>query len=80
MVSFQYQNGGYKKEGGSLVSRFCCNRKGRNGFKIREEILIACKRQVLYEKSGEGCPEKWWIRLSLKTFKVRLEEALINLI
>lgn len=57
MVAFRYQNGGYKKEGGNLVSRFCCNRKGGNGFKIREETLIGYKRQVFYEKSGEALEE-----------------------
>lgn len=33
---FQYLKGGYKKEGGRIVSRVCCARTRGNDFKLKE--------------------------------------------
>ncbi|KFW00808.1 hypothetical protein N327_00603, partial [Fulmarus glacialis] len=84
IAAFQYLKGAYKKVGGELFSRACCNRTRGNGFKLKESRL----RLDIKKKFFTMRVVKHWHRLprevvdatSLETFKVRLDGALSNLI
>ena len=83
-AAFQYQKGSYKKEGDRLFSRVCCDRTRRNGFKLKERRFVLHIKNKLFTVRVE----RHWNRLSrdvvdtlsLKTIKVRLDQALSNLI
>ena len=76
-AAFRYLNRGCKKEGDRLFSRLCCDRT--------REMVSYLKRGAFnplqwgWWGTGAGCPEKW-DALSLETLKVRLDQALSNLI
>jgi len=36
IAAFQYLKGTYKEYGDKLFSKACCNRRGGNGFKLKE--------------------------------------------
>ncbi|KAK4828190.1 hypothetical protein QYF61_024439 [Mycteria americana] len=89
IAAFQYLKGAFKKDGGKLFSRACCDvwlkplPRG-NGFKL-EEVRF---RLDIRKKFFMMRVVKHWHRLprevvdapSLETFKVRLDGALSNLI
>ncbi|KAK4816742.1 hypothetical protein QYF61_022294 [Mycteria americana] len=81
---FQYLKGAYKKDGDKLFSRACCDGTRGNGFILKEGRF----RLDIRKKFFTMRVVKHWNRLprevvdapSLETFKVRLDEALSNLI
>jgi len=83
-VAFQYLKRTYRKDGGRLFSRACCDRTRGNGFKLKEGKF----RLDIRKKFFMMRVVKHWHRLrravvdspSLETFKVRLDGALSNLI
>ncbi|KFQ84023.1 hypothetical protein N337_06194, partial [Phoenicopterus ruber ruber] len=84
IAAFQYLKRAYKKDGEKLFSRACCDRTRGNGFKLEEGRY----RLDIRKKFFTMRVVKHWHRLprevvdapSLETFKVRLDEALGNLI
>jgi len=83
-VAFQYLKGSDRKEGDRLFSRVCGDRTRGNGFKFKE-----CRfRLDIRKKSFIVRVARHWNRWprdvvdtpSLRTFKVRLNQALGNLI
>jgi len=84
IMAFQYLKGDYKKDGGKHFSKVCCGRTRGNGFKLKEGRY----RLDIRKKYFVMRVVKHWHRLPrevvdapfLETFKVRLDEALSNLI
>ncbi|KFM09505.1 hypothetical protein AS27_09036, partial [Aptenodytes forsteri] len=84
LAASQYLKGAYKKDGGKLFSRACCDRTRGNGFKLKGGRF----RLDIRKKFFTLRVVKHWPRLpgevvdapSLETFKVRLDGALSNLI
>ncbi|KFM09522.1 hypothetical protein AS27_09055, partial [Aptenodytes forsteri] len=84
LAAYQYLKGAYKKGGGKLFSRACCDRTRGNGFKLKGGRY----RLDIRKKFFTLRVVKHWPRLprevvdapSLETFKVRLDGALSNLI
>jgi len=80
MAAFQYSKGSYRKEGDRFFSRVCGNRTRGNVFKLREGRF----RLDMRKKSFTVRVVRHWHRLvdapSLQSFKVRLDQALGNLI
>jgi len=83
-VAFQYLQGAYKKDGGRLFSRACCERTRGNGFKLK----VGRFRLDIRKKFFRVRVVKHWNRLPrevvdapfMEAFKVRLDRALSNLI
>ncbi|KFQ61821.1 hypothetical protein N334_02782, partial [Pelecanus crispus] len=83
-AAFQYLKGAYRKDGGNLFSKACCDRTRNNGFKLNKNRF----RLDIRKKFFTMRMVKHWNRLprevveapSLQTFKVRLDRALSNLI
>ncbi|KFM06356.1 hypothetical protein AS27_02319, partial [Aptenodytes forsteri] len=82
--AFQYLTGAYRKDGGKLFSRACCNRTKGNGFKLKERRFRLDIRKKLFTmrvvKHWNRLPREVVDAPSLETFKVRLDGALSNLI
>ncbi|KFQ50575.1 hypothetical protein N334_13145, partial [Pelecanus crispus] len=84
IAAFQYLKGAYRKDGGNLFSKACCDRTRNNGFKLKKDRFRLDIRKKFFTMSAV----KHWNRLprevveapSLETFKVRLDGALSNLI
>ena len=84
IVAFQYLKQHYRKEGDRLFSRICGDRTRGNGFKLKEGIF----RLDIRNKSFNVRVVRHRNRLSrdvfgapsLETFKVRLNQALGNVI
>ncbi|KFQ65924.1 hypothetical protein N334_01816, partial [Pelecanus crispus] len=84
IATFQYLKGAYRKDGGNLLSKTCCDRTRSNGFKIKKNRF----RLDIRKKFFPMRVVKHWNRLprevveapSLATLKVRLDGALSNLI
>ncbi|KFM09028.1 hypothetical protein AS27_14835, partial [Aptenodytes forsteri] len=85
IAASQYLKGAYKKDGGKLFSRACCDRARGNGFKLKGGRFRLDRRKKFFTLRVV----KHWHRLptrevvdapSLETFKVRLDGALSNLI
>jgi len=84
VAAFQYLKGSCRKEGDRLFSGVCGDRTRGNGFKLREGRF----RLDIRKKSFTVKVVRHWNRLSrdivdassLKTFKVRLDQVLGNLI
>ena len=83
-AAFQYLKGVYRKYGENLFSKACCDRTRSKGFKLREgKFGLDVKKRFFIMRVG-----KHWNRLprevveasSLEAFKVKLDEALNNLI
>ncbi|KFP57800.1 hypothetical protein N322_12596, partial [Cariama cristata] len=82
--AFQYLKGAYMRDGNRLFSRVCCDRTRGNGFKLKKGRF----RSDIRKKFFTMRVVKHWNRLpreviegpSLEAFKVRLDEALSNLI
>jgi len=84
LMAFQYLKGAYKKDGDKLISRTCCERTRCNGFKLQEGRFILDIRKKFFTmrvvRYWNGLPGEVIGAPSLETFKVRLDEALSNLI
>ncbi|KFW62887.1 hypothetical protein AS28_02563, partial [Pygoscelis adeliae] len=84
IAAFQYFKGAYKKDGGKLFSRACCDRTRGNGFKLkggRSRLDIRKKFFTLrVVKHWPRLPREVVDAPSLETFKTRLDGALSNLI
>ncbi|PKU33328.1 hypothetical protein llap_16368 [Limosa lapponica baueri] len=84
IVAFQYLKGAYKKAVEGLFATACSNRTRGNGFKLEQGRFRLDIRKKFFTMGVV----RHWNRLprevveapSLETFKVRLDEALSNLI
>ena len=83
-MAFQYLNGIYRKKGDRLFSRVCGDRTRGNDFKLREGRFRLDMRKrfsiVRVMRPWNRLPRVVVLALSLETFKVRLDQALGNLI
>ncbi|KFW66679.1 hypothetical protein AS28_14386, partial [Pygoscelis adeliae] len=92
IAASQYLKGAYKKDGGKLFSRACCDRTRGNGFKLNGFSQVTSDkgrfRLDIRKKFFTLRVVNHWHRLprevvdapSLETFQVRLDGALSNLI
>ncbi|KAK4815902.1 hypothetical protein QYF61_009953 [Mycteria americana] len=84
IAAFRYLKGAYRKDGDRVFNKGCCDRTRSNGFKLREGRLRLDLRKTFFtvrvEKHWNRLPREVVEAPSLETFKVRLEEALSNLI
>ncbi|KAK4826189.1 hypothetical protein QYF61_006133 [Mycteria americana] len=84
IAAFQYLKGAYKKDGDKLFSRACCDRTTGNAFKRKEGRFRLDVRKKFFivrvVKHWTWLPREVVDAPSLETFKVRLDEALSNLI
>ncbi|KFM10245.1 hypothetical protein AS27_12833, partial [Aptenodytes forsteri] len=84
LAACQYLKGAYKKDGGKLLSRACCNRTRGNGFKLKGGRFRLDTRKKFFTlrvvKHWHRFPREVVDAPSLETFQVRLDGALSNLI
>ncbi|KFW69418.1 hypothetical protein AS28_06260, partial [Pygoscelis adeliae] len=84
LASYQYLKGAYKKDGGKLFGRACCDRTRGNGFKLKGGRFRLDIRKKFFTlrvvKHWQRLPREGVDAPSLETFKVRLDGALSNLI
>ena len=81
-MAFQYLKGGCKKEQDKLFSRAYCDRTRGNGFTLKEgRFRLVIREKFLNTKCGEALEQvAQRCGRCLKTFKIRLEGALSNLV
>ena len=80
-AAFQYLKGSYRKEWDRLFSRVSCNKTRGNGFKFKEGKFRLNIRKTSFTEGGEALKQfAQRDATSLETFKVRLDQALGNLI
>ncbi|KFW73739.1 hypothetical protein AS28_13382, partial [Pygoscelis adeliae] len=84
IAAYQYLKGAYKKDGGKLFSRACCDRTRGNGFKLKGGRFRLDIRKKFFTlrvvKHWKRLPREVVDAPSPKTFEVRLDGALSNLI
>ncbi|KFM09824.1 hypothetical protein AS27_06446, partial [Aptenodytes forsteri] len=84
LAAYQYLKGAYKKDGGKLFSRACCDGTRGNGFKLKEGRLRLDRRKKFFTlrvvEDWPRLPREVVDAPSLETFKVRLDGALSNVI
>ncbi|KFM07604.1 hypothetical protein AS27_08537, partial [Aptenodytes forsteri] len=84
LAASQYLKGAYKKDGGKLFSRACCDRTRGNGFKLQGGRFRLDIRKKFFTlrvvKHWNRLPREVVDAPSLETFKVRLDGALSNLL
>ncbi|KFM08939.1 hypothetical protein AS27_14732, partial [Aptenodytes forsteri] len=84
IAASQYLKGAYKKDGGKLLSRACCDRTRGNGFKLKGGRYRLDIRKKFFAlrvvKHWHRLPREVVDAPCLETFKVRLAGALRNLI
>ncbi|KFW71024.1 hypothetical protein AS28_02304, partial [Pygoscelis adeliae] len=84
IAACQYLKGAYKKDGGKLFSRACCDRTRGNGFKLKGGRYRLDIRKKFFTlrvvKHWKRLPREVVDAPSLETFKVRLDGALSNLL
>ncbi|KFW67351.1 hypothetical protein AS28_07746, partial [Pygoscelis adeliae] len=84
IAAYQYLKGAYKKDGGKLFSRACCDRTRGNGFKLKGGRFRLDRRKKFFRlrvvKHWPRLPREVVDAPSLETFQVRLDGALSNLI
>ncbi|KFW67209.1 hypothetical protein AS28_06065, partial [Pygoscelis adeliae] len=84
LAASQYLKGAYKKDGGKLFSRACCDRTRGNSFKLKGGRFRRDRRKKFFTlrvvKHWHRLPREVVDAPSLETFKVRLDGALSNLI
>ncbi|KFW69942.1 hypothetical protein AS28_10877, partial [Pygoscelis adeliae] len=84
IAALQYLKRAYKKDGGKLFSRACCNRTKGNGFKLKGGRFRLDIRKKFFTlrvvKHWHRLPREVVDAPSLETFNVRLDRALSNLI
>jgi len=81
VAAFQYLMGSYRKEWNRLFSRVCCDRTRGNGFKLKEDrFRLDIRKRSFTMRQWNRLPRDVVGALPLETFKVRLDQALGNLI
>ncbi|KFM06266.1 hypothetical protein AS27_13354, partial [Aptenodytes forsteri] len=84
IAAYQYFKGAYKKDGGKLLSRACCDRTRGNGFKLKGGRFRLDRRKKCFTlrvvTHWHRLPREVVDAPLLETFKVRLDGALSNLI
>jgi len=84
IAAFQYLKGAYRKDGGNLFSRACCDRTRSNGFKLRGGRFRLDIRKKFFTtrvvRNWNRLSRETVEALSLETFKARLDRALSNLV
>jgi len=82
--SLPVPEGAYRKDGGGLFTRACCNRIRGNGFKLKEGRFRLDIRKKFFTlrvaRPWHRLPREAVDAPSLETFKARLEEVLSNLV
>jgi len=82
--SLSVPEGAYRKDGGNIFSRACCDSRRSNGFKRREGRFRLDIRKKFFTmrvvKHWNGLPREVVDGPSLETFKARLDGALSNLV
>jgi len=81
---FQYLKGAYRKAGGNIFSKACCDRTRNNGFKLGEGRFRLDTRKKFFAmrvvKHWNRLPREVVEAPSLETLKARLDGALSNLV
>ncbi|PKU43645.1 hypothetical protein llap_6053 [Limosa lapponica baueri] len=84
IAAFQYLKGTYRKAGESLFTKACSDRMRDNGFKLeKSRFRLDIKNKFFTMRVVEHCnklPREVVEAPSLEIFKVRLDEALGNLV
>ncbi|KFQ54144.1 hypothetical protein N334_10075, partial [Pelecanus crispus] len=84
IATFQYLKGAYRKDGGNLFNKACCDRTRSYGFKLKEGRFRLDIRKKYFTmrvvKHWHRFPREVVEAPSLATFKVRPDGALSNLI
>ncbi|PKU37403.1 hypothetical protein llap_12292 [Limosa lapponica baueri] len=84
IAAFQNLKGAYRKDGEGLFSRARSNTMSGNCFRLEQgRFRLDIRKKVLYNEGGETLEQvaqRCGAGPSLETFKVRLDEALSNLI
>jgi len=84
MAVLQYLKGAYRKDGGNIFSRACCDRTRSNGFKLREgRFRLDIRKKFFTMRVVKHChrlPREVVDAPSLAIFKPRLDGALSNLV
>ncbi|KFM12298.1 hypothetical protein AS27_12742, partial [Aptenodytes forsteri] len=84
LAAYQYLKGAYKKGGGKLFIRACCDRTRGNGFQLKGGRLRLDIRKEFFTlrvmKHWNRLPREVVDAPSLETFEVRLDGALSDLI
>jgi len=84
MAAFHYLKGAYKKVGEGLFTRPCSDRTRGNGLKLKKGRCKLDTRKKFFTlravRRWHRFPRGVEHALSLETFKVRLDEALSNLV
>ncbi|KFM01210.1 hypothetical protein AS27_09412, partial [Aptenodytes forsteri] len=84
IAAYQYLKEAYKKDGGKLFSRACCNRTRGNGFKLKGGRFRLDIRKKFFTLRvvwhWKRLPREVVDAPCLETFQVRLDGALSNLI
>jgi len=64
IAAFQYLKGAYRKDGGNLFSKACCDRTRRNVFKLKEGRFRLDIRKTFFTtvvvKHWNGLPRGQW--------------------
>ncbi|KFW71948.1 hypothetical protein AS28_08549, partial [Pygoscelis adeliae] len=84
IAAYQYLKGAYKKDGGKIFLRACCDRTRGKGFKLKKGGFRLDIRKKFFTlrvvKHWHRLPREVVDAPSLETFKARLDRALSNLI
>ena len=83
-LAFQHLKGGYKKKGDRLFSRVCCGRTRGNVLKLKERRFRLDIRKKFFTvrvvRHWNRLPREVIDAISLETFRIKLDQALNNLI
>ncbi|KFQ48247.1 hypothetical protein N334_12529, partial [Pelecanus crispus] len=84
VAAFQYLKGAYRKDGGNLFNKACCDRTRNNGFKLKKNRFRLDVRKKFFTmrvvKHWNRLPREVVEAPSRETFQVRLDGALSTLI
>ena len=81
IAALQHLKGNYRKERDRVFSRVCGDRTRGNGFKLKEDrFRLDIRKRSFTMRQWNRLPRDVVGALPLETFKVRLDQALGNLI
>ncbi|PKU48709.1 hypothetical protein llap_1033 [Limosa lapponica baueri] len=84
IAAFQYLRRAYRKDGESLFTKACSDRTRENGFKLEKSRFRLDIRKKFFTmrvvEHWKRLPREVFEAPSLEIFKVRLDEALGNLV